>query len=119
MDDPDALRLLGLLAFRGGPTDCTGASDAAPDPRALISVALAYRDDELLTRVAADATATVVRQAAAIAAAHLRGDQDLVAALARDHLADHPDDDLVRWIADQTARPTPDHGNTLSTKEPR
>ena len=32
-------------------------------------------------------------------AAHLRGDHDLVDALAREHLADHPDSVLVAWIA--------------------
>ena len=34
-----------------------------------------------------------------IAAAHLRGERELVDALARDHLVDHPDNVLVAWIA--------------------
>ncbi|MEA2180616.1 MAG: hypothetical protein QOG77_3913, partial [Solirubrobacteraceae bacterium] len=51
------------------------------------------------------------RQLVAIAAAHLRGERDLVDALARDHLVEHPDNVLVSWIADAshrtTAAPTP------------
>jgi hypothetical protein len=35
----------------------------------------------------------------AIATAHLRGERELVDALARDHLVDHPDNVLVAWIA--------------------
>jgi hypothetical protein len=45
------------------------------------------------------AATTRDRQLVAIAAAHLRGERDLVDALARDHLADHPDNVLVAWIA--------------------
>jgi hypothetical protein len=39
--------------------------------------------------------------------AHLRGEPELVDALARDHLVDHPDNVLVAWIA----------GASHSTKE--
>ena len=39
------------------------------------------------------------RQVVEIARAHLRGDADLVDALARDHLVDHPDSLVVAWIA--------------------
>jgi hypothetical protein len=35
----------------------------------------------------------------AIAAAHRRGEGELVDALARDHLVDHPDSVLAAWIA--------------------
>lgn len=40
-----------------------------------------------------------------IATAHLAGDADRVDALCRDHLADHPDNALVAWIA-SSAVPT-------------
>ena len=45
------------------------------------------------------AATTRDRQLVAIATAHLRGERDLVDALARDHLVDHPDNVLVAWIA--------------------
>ena len=41
----------------------------------------------------------------AIATAHLRGERDLVDALARDHLVDHPDNVLVAWIAGASHQP--------------
>ncbi len=64
-----------------------------------------------MARAAELAATTRDRQLVAIAAAHLRGDRDLVDALARDHLADHPDNVLVAWIAGASQRsaapPTP------------
>jgi hypothetical protein len=45
------------------------------------------------------ATSTRDRQVAAIADAHLRGRHDLVQALAREHLADHPSSFIVAWLA--------------------
>ena len=53
----------------------------------------------LLDRASAAAVTTRDRQLVAIAAAHLDGDADRVDVLARDHLADHPDNVLVAWIA--------------------
>jgi len=47
------------------------------------------------------------RQVVEIARAHLAGDHDLVDALARDHLVDHPDSLIVAWIAAGAARPGP------------
>ena len=58
-------------------------------------------------RANAAATTSRERQLVAIAAAHLRGEPELVDALARDHLVDHPDNVLVAWIA----------GASHSTKE--
>ena len=55
------------------------------------------------------------RQTVAIAAAHLRGDRDLVDALARDHLIEHPDSVLVAWIAGAGARS--EHPDPTVTKE--
>jgi hypothetical protein len=42
----------------------------------------------------------------AIAAAHLRHDEELLDALVRDHLADHPDSILAAWIATKHPRPS-------------
>jgi hypothetical protein len=67
---------------------------------ALVLDALAAPDrPDLLERAEAAARTTRDRQLVAIAAAHLSGDADRVDALARDHLADHPDNVLVAWIA--------------------
>jgi hypothetical protein len=52
------------------------------------------------------AATTRDRQLVAIAAAHLHGQRDLVDALARDHLVDHPDSVLVAWIAGASHRTT-------------
>ena len=55
------------------------------------------------------AATTRDRQLVAIATAHLRGERDLVDALARDHLVDHPDNVLVAWIAGASHRTTAPH----------
>ena len=66
----------------------------------LVAAALFAPDgDGLLARAGSVAATTRDRQLVAIAAAHLRGERDLVDALARDHLVDHPDSVLVAWIA--------------------
>ena len=72
----------------------------------LVATALfAAADSEaLMARAVAMATTTRDRQLVAIAAAHLRGDGELVDALARDHLVDHPDNVLVAWIAGASRR---------------
>lgn len=62
---------------------------------------------EHLARAAATAVRPRDRQVAALAAAHLAGDHDLVSALAREHLLDHPDSVLASWIAAGAPRPTP------------
>lgn len=70
------------------------------DPVLLVVAALTdptARD--LLTRATELASGTRDRQLTAIAAAYLDGDAERVDALARDHLADHPDNLLVAWIA--------------------
>ena len=84
------------------------ASRTSDDPTILVAAALFAPDGNvLIARAHAKATTTRDRQLVAIATAHLRGDRDLVDALARDHLADHPDNVLVAWIA----------GASHSTKE--
>ncbi len=84
------------------------ASRTSDDPMILVAAALFAPDgDGLMARAAEMAATTRERQLVAIAAAHRRGERDLVDALARDHLADHPDNVLVAWIA----------GASHSTKE--
>jgi hypothetical protein len=70
---------------------------------------------DLLHRAAALATTTRERQVVAIALAHVAGDADRVDALARDHLADHPDSVLVAWITANThADPATPEGTVMS-----
>jgi ABC-type uncharacterized transport system ATPase subunit len=84
------------------------ASRTSDDPMILVAAALFAPDGErLVTRARGTATTTRDRQLVAIAGAHLNGERELVDALARDHLADHPDNVLVAWIA----------GASHSTKE--
>lgn len=59
---------------------------------------------DLLARAAENAETTRDRQLVAIAAAHLDGNADVLDALVRDHLADHPDSILAAWIAAQHTR---------------
>lgn len=74
-------------------------------PAVLVAAALSAPDwPDLLDRAAASATSTRDRQLVAIAAAHLRGDDDRALLLARDHLAEHPDAVLVAQIAARAAR---------------
>ena len=73
-------------------TAIVDASSTSDDPLILVAAALFAPDgDGLLDRE---------RQLVAIATAHRRGERELVDALARDHLVDHPDNFLVAWIAD-------------------
>jgi hypothetical protein len=77
------------------------SSQTSDDALILVAAALfSPQGDHLLVRAEGLASTTRERQVVAIAAAHYRGDRELVNALARDHLADHPDNVLVAWIAD-------------------
>jgi hypothetical protein len=81
------------------------AARASEEPLILVAAALFAPDGApLLVRATERAATTRDRQLVAIAAAHLRGDHDLVNALARDHLVDHPDNVLVAWIAGASHR---------------
>ena len=90
----------------------TGAGSAILDratttdsPVLLVAAALVCDVPEpLLARAARAATSTRDRQLLAIATAHLAGEADLLDALVRDHLSDHPDNILVAWIAAQHTR---------------
>jgi hypothetical protein len=84
------------------------AASTSDEPMILFAAALFAPDGGgLVARAGAMAATTRDRQLVAIATAHLRGERDLVDALARDHLVDHPDNVLVAWIA----------GASHSTKE--
>jgi hypothetical protein len=85
--------------------DCAHTSE---DATTLVVASLFSADgDELLARANHHAVTTRERQTVAIAAAHLQGDRDLVDALARDHLLEHPDSVLVAWIAGAGVRTRP------------
>lgn len=78
------------------------------EPLILIAAALIDpRTTSLLDRAASASSRPRDRQLVALAQAHLLGDDDLVSALAREHLLDHPDSVLAAWIAAGAARPTP------------
>jgi len=82
-------------------TAIVDASHTSDDPMILVAAALfAPHGDGLLDRARDVAATTRERQVVAIATAHRRGERELVDALARDHLVDHPDNVLVAWIAD-------------------
>ena len=90
------------------------ASRTSDDPMILVAAALFAPDgDGLMARAGGVAATTRDRQLVAIATAHLRGERDLVDALARDHLVDHPDNVLVAWIAGAS------HRSTTCTTRPR
>lgn len=85
------------------------ASRTSNDPLILVAAALFAPDgDGLLARAESIAATTRDRQLVAIAIAHRRGERELVDALARDHLVDHPDNVLVAWIADASHNQTSD-----------
>lgn len=86
------------------------------DPAVLIAASLFAVDGDVLVGRARDlAASTHDRQLVAIAEAHRRGDDELVDALARDHLVDHPDSVLVASIAAarRSALPNSDPNPTL------
>jgi hypothetical protein len=78
------------------------AADTSDDALILVAAALFTPGESrpLIARAEGVAATTRDRQLVAIAAAHLRGERELVDALAREHLVDHPDSVLVAWIAD-------------------
>lgn len=86
------------------------ASRTSDDPLILVAAALFAPDGaNFLSRAGLVSTTTRDRQLVAIAAAHLDSRSDLVDALARDHLVDHPDSVLVAWIASASQPDTISH----------
>jgi hypothetical protein len=101
-DDVETLlrRLVG--GDHGAAKDILDRAVSCGSPALLVAAALVSdTPDALLARASASATTTRDRQLVAIATAHLRDDVDLLDALVRDHLSDHPDNLLVAWIAAQ------------------
>ncbi len=92
-DDEAAGQILAQAALTNSPALLVAAALLSPEPNAL------------LARAASSAVTTRDRQLHAIAVAHLDGDEELLDALVRDHLADHPDNILAAWIAAQHTRP--------------
>jgi hypothetical protein len=84
-----------------------GQADETADATLLTMAALLATRPEWLDRAEALAGTSRQRQVVAIARAHLRGEADLVDALARDHLVDFPDNLVVAWIAATSAGPDP------------
>lgn len=74
-------------------------ADGSDDPRVVTMAAVIERRPSSLARAQSIATTVRNRQVVAIALAHLSDEHDLVDALARDHLVDHPDSLIVAWIA--------------------
>ena len=74
-----------------------------------MAAALVSRDGAYLARAGGAATTTRDRQLVALADAHLRGATDLLDALVRDHLAEHPDHLLAAWIASDPLPAAPLH----------
>jgi hypothetical protein len=74
-------------------------ADTTESPVVIAMAALLERRPGRLVRALAAASTSRDRQVVEIARAHLNGNNELVDALARDHLVDHPDSLIVAWIA--------------------
>src|SRR3954447_24159113 len=103
MDDVDGhVERMIRRAIGGDPSSISwieAHADTTLDPTVIAMAAVLERDPDRIGRALAVATASRDRQVVAIAEAHLRGDHQLVDALARDHLSEHPDSFIVAWIA--------------------
>jgi hypothetical protein len=73
------------------------------DSRVLVMAALLDNDLPHLASAGTLAVNSRDRQIVEIARAYLSGQSELVDALARDHLVDHPDSLIVAWIASNAA----------------
>lgn len=105
-DDNEHLlhRLIG--GDQQAPAQIAARAGTSTSPALLVAAALlADEPATLLARAANTATSTRDRQLVAITVAHLDGDEELLDALVRDHLADHPDNILAAWIAAKHTRP--------------
>jgi hypothetical protein len=102
---PDQLLHRLVVGDAAATTAIVEASRTSDDPTILVAAALFAPDgDGLMARAGDMAATTRDRQLVAVATAHLHGQHDLVDALARDHLVDHPDNVLVAWIAEASHR---------------
>jgi len=78
-------------------------ADTSIEPTIIVMAALLEGHPARIGAALAVAVTSRDRQMVAIADAHLQGDHQLVDALARDHLVDHPDSFMVAWIAANAA----------------
>ena len=91
-------RLVGEDATATG--EILDRAGTSTSPQLLVAAAmLTDEPDAFLTGAAHHAMTTRDRQLVEVAATHLSGDDDLLDALVRDHLADHPESFLAAWIA--------------------
>jgi hypothetical protein len=95
------------------PADILARAQRDNAPRLLVAAALMADEPEpYLARARSSAIATRDRQLVALATAHLHDNAELLDALVRDHLSDHPDNVLAAWIAAQ-------HSSDGRTADPR
>jgi len=105
---PNDIEVL-LLRMIGGdesaPREILDRATTHDSPALLVAAALVTHEPaehaEFLARAGKYAATTRDRQLVAIATAHLNDDADLVDALTREHLSDHPGNTLASWIASQ------------------
>jgi hypothetical protein len=98
-----------LLRLIGGdataPGEILDRARKNDSPALLVAAALVTKQPRdrpgFLARATENAATTRDRQLVALATAHLDDDADLLDALVRDHLSDHPDNILAAWIASQ------------------
>ena len=98
-----------LLRLIGGdataPGEILDRARTSESPALLVAAALVTAQPAepagFLARAAQNAATTRDRQLVALATAHLDDNADLLDALVRDHLSDHPDNILAAWIASQ------------------
>jgi hypothetical protein len=81
-------------------------AETTAHPTVIAVAAVLQRDPDRIGRALGVATSSRDRQVVAIAEAHLRGNHQLVDALARDHLSEHPDSFIVAWIASEATSRT-------------
>ena len=94
------------------PAEILDRAQTNDSPRLLVAAALvADEPDGFLARATRSATTTRDRQLVALTSAHLNDDAELLDALARDHLSDHPDSVLAAWIAAQHTHTGPPQPN--------
>ena len=103
MRDADRQELIQHLLVETTPDNPGSESEAAQPLIVLVAAALlAASLDDLLADALRLATSTRDRQVVSIAASYLAGDHDRVAALASDHLLDHPATPVLAWMVAQS-----------------
>lgn len=102
----------------GGDVDAiawiTAEADTTDTAVLIVMAALLEQQPTRLDRAGAVASTSRDRQVVAIARSHLGGERELVDALARDHLVDHPDSLIIAWLASGAVVPPGPPGAGLS-----